>query len=1192
MTEKGRTAPCGAEDLRNMLERSTNGPKAHRTLSYRGGSNDYKKYRTQADPSSALQRSRSSFQLDESRDGGSSKELPWRQDIQEMQGSMPDTSRNRSYRDSLKDVQSKVLRSTSFRRKDLDSSISPPPLAAPPPASSFSSSYQPPPVPAKYHSLEKKGPKTMPKPQGVVVTPQPPPLVTSPHTPKERHVVGPEIRGPSPPALPSVPPVGPPALMRICGRKRLTVDQKKRSYSEPENMNEVGVSDAETTALFRRGGETSVADRRKIFELVANRVGPSQNATSRPDLRQLQHSALAEYVERKRGGKRDDGGQRSGPRPCSVYQPENSSHPVSYCHSDTLSFSSTSSLLSLQDIGPDHSFSTGERRQCSTLPPGGDLRSLESNLFYPGRVTIPRPPPQPQPQPHAPPGSPSELQAHFSGTQLLQERTPEAELSKRSQSLSRYSDQGHQQQAAVPQLSPLALQTDRSPQGSRKSASAEDLLERSEERTKTPHHYRSRSSPTMEGPNQDFPPGDVRMFGVSIMEPAHSVTDDRPADIRVSGGLVSPQPSLNSLNTIQPERPSQNPAPAHTPVTRRERQRNGERQRVHSTSTLAASVGLPCPFSPPGTAEWRSSERLSQANLDAITFPGLPQTTTDVGNSNNETLVTDRQMRHSLSDASMLEDTTKDVYRERAFSLEMGEAHSAENTKNVTSVTPTPLPHLQPAAPTNRNDSGSSPSSHSSVHRHLSSLRISESSLFSSMDQQHPLETSTGLPQENYDEVFLQNPAPPSPTPPIGERNTEEDFPPPPSPLELDQYAGQQTIESPSSEFSNSSKVSLHSPPTSSSVSPPYVPSLLPSLKLQPSTIMSIPTSSSSGPDSQESDDTQGFEYQPLPKREKTSEELQVEALARQLVLQDCSLAPLLDTWGSKSTVELVEEIFPNSRLGVKLPWQHRGSSGLEDRIQDGICDPAPISAADQGTEIDLDEDGKDLASRKVELCEALRRSVAALRQEKEALCEEQRHHQALGASIDSLVQERCKTNERDKYSMFIGDLEKIVNLLLSLCSRLSRIDRSLLALEREELTQEDTAEERESLHHKRSQLLRQTEDAQELKENLDRRQRVVHTILSGYLTSPQLHDYRRFVSTKPSLLIRQRNLDELIRQAEEQLTQLAESLPPEQAAARDWSSFSSSTSSTCSPLFPQLLPPALIPGPAHSVRSTTVTSL
>lgn len=245
-------------------------------------------FRTPADPSSALQRSRSTFQLDESREGDSSKDFPWRQDNQEMLGSMQDTSYNRSessnwskssnwsesfnrsvswvplnhldvgncslirsYRDSLKDAQSKVLRSTSFRRRDFSSSISPPPPAAPPHISP-SSSHQPPPVTAKHHSLEKKGPKTMPKPQGIVITPQSPPPVTSPHTPKERHVVSPEIRGPSPPALPSVSPVGPPA--RICGRKRLAADQKKRSYSEPENMNEVGISDAETAALFRRGG--------------------------------------------------------------------------------------------------------------------------------------------------------------------------------------------------------------------------------------------------------------------------------------------------------------------------------------------------------------------------------------------------------------------------------------------------------------------------------------------------------------------------------------------------------------------------------------------------------------------------------------------------------------------------------------------------------------------------------------------------------------------------------------------------------------------------------------------------------------------------------------------------------------------------------------------------------------------------
>uniref|UniRef100_A0A3Q2Z4X3 ASD2 domain-containing protein n=1 Tax=Hippocampus comes TaxID=109280 RepID=A0A3Q2Z4X3_HIPCM len=159
------------------------------------------------------------------------------------------------------------------------------------------------------------------------------------------------------------------------------------------------------------------------------------------------------------------------------------------------------------------------------------------------------------------------------------------------------------------------------------------------------------------------------------------------------------------------------------------------------------------------------------------------------------------------------------------------------------------------------------------------------------------------------------------------------------------------------------------------------------------------------------------------------------------------------------------------------------------------------------------------------------------------------------------------------------GDLEKIVNLLLSLCSRLSRIDKSLLQF----------WSPQDSLVHKRSQLLSQTEDAWELKQNLDRRQRVVHAVLRGYLSEPQLQDYRHFVSAKPSLLIRQRNLDDLIRQREEQLTRLAETLPP------DWprgSLPSSPSPVSCSSPFPQLLPSSPIPDHAHSTRSTTVTSL
>lgn len=59
-----------------------------------------------------------------------------------------------------------------------------------------------------------------------------------------------------------------------------------------------------------------------------------------------------------------------------------------------------------------------------------------------------------------------------------------------------------------------------------------------------------------------------------------------------------------------------------------------------------------------------------------------------------------------------------------------------------------------------------------------------------------------------------------------------------------------------------------------------------------------------------------------------------------------------------------------------------------------------------------------------VELCEALRRSVAVLQREREALREEQRLHRALGARLETLVQERLEANEQDKYSVFIGEVE------------------------------------------------------------------------------------------------------------------------------------------------------------------------
>lgn len=82
-----------------------------------------------------------------------------------------------------------------------------------------------------------------------------------------------------------------------------------------------------------------------------------------------------------------------------------------------------------------------------------------------------------------------------------------------------------------------------------------------------------------------------------------------------------------------------------------------------------------------------------------------------------------------------------------------------------------------------------------------------------------------------------------------------------------------------------------------------------------------------------------------------------------------------------------------------------------------------------------------------------------------------------------------------------------------------------------------------QSLDSRHRLLCKQREDAKDLKVNLDRRENMVSTFLSRQLSAEQLQDYRRFVQTKASLLIRQKDLEEKQRLGEEQLEALSSSL-------------------------------------------------
>ncbi|NXM75289.1 SHRM1 protein, partial [Serilophus lunatus] len=171
------------------------------------------------------------------------------------------------------------------------------------------------------------------------------------------------------------------------------------------------------------------------------------------------------------------------------------------------------------------------------------------------------------------------------------------------------------------------------------------------------------------------------------------------------------------------------------------------------------------------------------------------------------------------------------------------------------------------------------------------------------------------------------------------------------------------------------------------------------------------------------------------------------------------------------------------------------------------------------------------------ELVGSLRWRLQSLWEQRELLLLEAKECEEQGRELEATVRELCKPNELQRYLLFVGDLEKVVSLLLCLASRLARLHNALSR------TGAD-AEERQSLGERLKLLSQQREDAKDLKENLERRERVVSAILAKYLTEQQLQDYQHFVQAKTSLLIEQKDLEEQMKFLEEQLESLERSIP------------------------------------------------
>ncbi|KAF6390809.1 shroom family member 2 [Rhinolophus ferrumequinum] len=307
--------------------------------------------------------------------------------------------------------------------------------------------------------------------------------------------------------------------------------------------------------------------------------------------------------------------------------------------------------------------------------------------------------------------------------------------------------------------------------------------------------------------------------------------------------------------------------------------------------------------------------------------------------------------------------------------------------------------------------------------------------------------------------------------------------------------------------------------------------------------------------------------------RERTAEDLKSEELAREIVGKDKSLAEILDpSVKIRTTMDLMEGIFPKDEHLLEEAQQRRKllpkipSPRTTEEKKEEPSVPAPVSLATNSTYYstsapkaellikmkDLQEQQEpeedsgsdldhDLSVKKQELIESIGRKLHVLREARESLLEDIQANSALGDEVEAIAKDVCKPNEFDKFRMFIGDLDKVVNLLLSLSGRLARVENAL-----NNLDDSTSPGDRQSLLEKQRVLVQQHEDAKELKENLDRRERVVFDILASYLSDESLADYEHFVKMKSALIIEQRELEDKIHLGEEQLKCLLDSLQPE----------------------------------------------
>ena len=145
-----------------------------------------------------------------------------------------------------------------------------------------------------------------------------------------------------------------------------------------------------------------------------------------------------------------------------------------------------------------------------------------------------------------------------------------------------------------------------------------------------------------------------------------------------------------------------------------------------------------------------------------------------------------------------------------------------------------------------------------------------------------------------------------------------------------------------------------------------------------------------------------------------------------------------------------------------------------------------------------------------------VQRQLETIKQQKEILIKDIVQNEELGLKLTRQLEEVMSAKEKEKYNTFLEELEKVVLLVLSIKVRLQKAE--------EELSCGNLTDwEKESRRYKRDKLVKQLNEAAELKRMSDRRMKNAEAIIEKHLTSDDLESFKTYIGRKEELLTAQR---------------------------------------------------------------------